>query len=50
MQRVRIPARSEVILPIMLLKQTKYDFQTPAITEAWPGLHQRGKRVAKALV
>jgi hypothetical protein len=50
MQRVRIPARSEAIIPVMLLRPTKHDFRLPAITEPWPSLQQRGVGVARVLV
>jgi hypothetical protein len=49
-QRVRIPARSEAIIPVTLFRQAKHDFRLPAITEPWPSLQQRGVGVARALV
>jgi hypothetical protein len=50
MQRVRIPARSEAIIPVTLFRQARYDFRLPAITEPWPSLQQRGVGVARVLV
>jgi hypothetical protein len=50
MQRVRIPARSEAIIPVALFRQARHDFRLPAITEPWPSLQQRGVGVARVLV
>jgi hypothetical protein len=49
-KRVRIPARSEAIIPVTLFRQARHDFRLPAIIEPWPSLQQRGVGVARALV
>ncbi len=48
--QTRIPAYAEAIIAVKLPRYTTYDFKTPAITEIWPGLQQRGIGVAKILV
>ena len=47
---VRVPPHNEAFLPVTLKYNTKYDFRTPAFTEAYPGLLHRGIGVAHGIV
>jgi hypothetical protein len=50
MQTVRIPGHTEAVLPVTLARHAPYRGHDPAITEAWPGITNRGIGIAKALV
>jgi hypothetical protein len=50
MQTVRIPGHTEAVLPVTLSRHAPYRGHDPAITEAWPGITNRGIGIAKALV
>jgi hypothetical protein len=50
MQTVRIPGHTEAVLPVKLSRHAPYRGHDPAITEAWPGITNRGIGIAKALV
>jgi hypothetical protein len=50
MQTVRIPGHTEAVLPITLARHAPYRGHNPAITEAWPGITNRGIGIARALV
>jgi hypothetical protein len=50
MQTVRIPGHTEAVLPVTLTRHAPYRGHDPAITEAWPGITNRGIGIAKALV
>jgi hypothetical protein len=50
MQTIRIPGHTEAILPVTLARHAPYRGHDPAITEAWPGITNRGIGIAKALV
>jgi hypothetical protein len=50
MQTIRIPGHTEAILPVALARRARYRGHDPAITEAWPGITNRGIGIARALV
>jgi hypothetical protein len=49
-QGVRIPGHTEAVLHVTLSRHAPYRGRDPAITEAWPGMQNRGIGIAKALV
>jgi hypothetical protein len=50
MQKVRIPGHTEAVLQVTLARHAPYRGHDPAITEAWPGITNRGIGIARALV
>jgi hypothetical protein len=50
MQKVRIPGHTEAVLQVTLARHAPYRGHDPAITEAWPGIINRGIGIARALV
>jgi hypothetical protein len=49
-QRVRIPEHTEAVLHVILSRHAPYRDPNPAVTEAWPGMQNRGIDIAGALV
>jgi hypothetical protein len=49
-QRVRIPGHTEAVLHVTLSRHAPYRGHDPAVTEAWPGMQNRGIGIARALV
>jgi hypothetical protein len=50
MQKVRIPGHTEAVLQVTLSRHAPYRGHHPAVTEAWPGITNRGIGIARALV